>query len=97
MKSLRRLGFRKKGEKRESETPVQESKPKEESAPAPPPAETIEPVATQSATTEMATCKIYVVFYTMYGHVHKMAQAVKKGIDSVDGCEAVLYQVKLSH
>jgi len=38
-------------------------------------------------------CKIFVVFYSMHGHVYKMAQAVKKGIDSVDGCEGILYQV----
>jgi hypothetical protein len=29
----------------------------------------------------------------MYGHIAAMARAVKKGIDSVDGVEGVLYQV----
>ena len=38
--------------------------------------------------------KIYVVFYSMYGHVHKMAEAFKEGVDSVEGCEAVLFQVQ---
>ncbi|GMH45356.1 hypothetical protein BSKO_13313 [Bryopsis sp. KO-2023] len=37
--------------------------------------------------------KIYIVFYSMYGHIYKMAQAIKEGVDSVEGCEAVLYQV----
>lgn len=29
----------------------------------------------------------------MYGHVARMAQAVKQGVDSVEGVEGVLYQV----
>jgi NAD(P)H dehydrogenase (quinone) len=29
----------------------------------------------------------------MYGHIAKLAQAVKKGVDSVEGMEGVLYQV----
>eukprot|EP00884_Botryococcus_braunii_P016104 jgi/Botrbrau1/3177/Bobra.37_2s0007.1 len=37
--------------------------------------------------------KIYVVFYSMYGHIYKLAQKVKEGIDSVEGVEGVLYQV----
>ena len=37
--------------------------------------------------------KIFIVYYSMYGHVKTMAQKVKEGVDSVDGCEAVLYQV----
>lgn len=38
--------------------------------------------------------RIAVIFYSMYGHVYKMAQTVAKGIDSVPGCEAVLLQVQ---
>lgn len=37
--------------------------------------------------------KIYVVFYSMYGHIYKMAQAVKEGLESVPGVEVELYQV----
>jgi NAD(P)H dehydrogenase (quinone) len=37
--------------------------------------------------------KIYIVFYSMYGHVHQMAKAVKEGVDKVPGCQGVLYQV----
>lgn len=37
--------------------------------------------------------KVYIVFYSMYGHVYKLAQSVKEGVDSVEGCEGVLYQV----
>jgi NAD(P)H dehydrogenase (quinone) len=37
--------------------------------------------------------KILIVFYTTYGHVYSMAKAVKEGVDKVEGCEGVLYQV----
>jgi NAD(P)H dehydrogenase (quinone) len=37
--------------------------------------------------------KILIVFYSTYGHVYTMAKAVKEGVDKVDGCEGVLYQV----
>lgn len=39
------------------------------------------------------TKKIYVIFYTTYGHIHKMVEEVVKGINSVSGVEAVLLQV----
>lgn len=37
--------------------------------------------------------KVYVVFYSMYGHVESLARSVKKGVDSIDGVEGVLYRV----
>ncbi|KAL8118018.1 putative NAD(P)H dehydrogenase (quinone) FQR1-like 2 [Apium graveolens] len=37
--------------------------------------------------------KIYVVFYSMYGHVEVLAKKIKSGVDSVDGVEAVLFRV----
>ena len=37
--------------------------------------------------------KIFIIYYSMYGHVKTMAQKVKEGVDSVDGCEGILYQV----
>ena len=40
----------------------------------------------------MAT-KIQVVFYSMYGHVHQMAEAVAAGAREVGGTEVTLYQV----
>lgn len=42
----------------------------------------------------MATTKIYIVYYSMYGHVGALAKKQKEGVDSVPGCEGVLYQVK---
>lgn len=40
----------------------------------------------------MAT-KIQVVFYSMYGHVHRLAEAVAEGAREVTGAEVSLYQV----
>ncbi|KAH7282625.1 hypothetical protein KP509_35G040600 [Ceratopteris richardii] len=40
----------------------------------------------------MAT-KVYIVYYSMYGHVERLAQEIKKGADSVEGVEATLWQV----
>lgn len=37
--------------------------------------------------------KVLVLFYSLYGHVYKMAEAVAEGINRVDGAEAVLRQV----
>ncbi|BCB26217.1 NAD(P)H dehydrogenase (quinone) [Sulfurimicrobium lacus] len=37
--------------------------------------------------------KIQVVFYSMYGHIHRMAQAVAQGVASVEGAEASLWRV----
>lgn len=37
--------------------------------------------------------KIHVVFYSMYGHIHRMAEAVAEGARSVEGAEVALFQV----
>ncbi len=37
--------------------------------------------------------KVYVVFYSMYGHVWRMAEAVAEGARSVPGTEVKLFQV----
>lgn len=37
--------------------------------------------------------KIFIIYYSMYSHVKTMAQKVKEGVDSVAGCEGILYQV----
>ncbi len=37
--------------------------------------------------------KVHVVFYSMYGHVYRMAEAVADGAGSVPGVDAVLRQV----
>jgi NAD(P)H dehydrogenase (quinone) len=37
--------------------------------------------------------KVLIIYYSMYGHIHKMAQAVAEGVNSVPGAEAVLRRV----
>ncbi|KAL6008166.1 hypothetical protein ACLOJK_033672 [Asimina triloba] len=37
--------------------------------------------------------KIFVVFYSMYGHVELLAKRMKKGIDGIDGVEGLLFRV----
>jgi NAD(P)H dehydrogenase (quinone) len=37
--------------------------------------------------------KVQVIYYSMYGHVYKMAQAVVEGAKQVPGAEVSLYQV----
>lgn len=37
--------------------------------------------------------KVLVVYYSMYGHIHRMAEAVAEGARSVDGVEADLRRV----
>lgn len=40
-----------------------------------------------------AKLKIFIVFYSMYGHVEGLARRLKKGVDGVDGVEGLLYRV----
>ena len=37
--------------------------------------------------------RIFIVFYSMYGHVESLARRMKKGVDGIDGVEGVLYRV----
>lgn len=37
--------------------------------------------------------KVQVIFYSMYGHIYKMAEAVAEGARSVEGSEVSIYQV----
>lgn len=41
----------------------------------------------------MANAKILVVFYSMYGHIHQMAEAVAEGARSVAGADVSVLQV----
>ena len=36
--------------------------------------------------------KIHIIFYSMYGHVYRMAEAVAAGVKEVAGAEATLFQ-----
>lgn len=44
-------------------------------------------------TDPIAKLKIFVVFYSMYGHVEGLARRMKKGVDGVDGLEGLLFRV----
>lgn len=37
--------------------------------------------------------KILIVYYSMYGHIHRMAEAVKEGVEEVTGAEVWLKRV----
>ncbi|KAF6149682.1 hypothetical protein GIB67_017415 [Kingdonia uniflora] len=37
--------------------------------------------------------KIFIVFYSMYGHVEGLARRMKRGVDGIDGVEGVLFRV----
>jgi len=37
--------------------------------------------------------KIFIVYYSMYGHVESLAKRIKKGVDAIEGVEGVLYRV----
>ncbi|GMP49138.1 hypothetical protein CsSME_00016215 [Camellia sinensis var. sinensis] len=41
----------------------------------------------------MSTTKIYIVYYSLYGHVEIMARQVQQGANAVEGVEAILWQV----
>ncbi|HBG20486.1 MAG TPA: NAD(P)H:quinone oxidoreductase [Desulfobulbaceae bacterium] len=38
-------------------------------------------------------CKVLIVYYSMYGHIFKMAEAVAEGVREVAGCEAIIKRV----
>ena len=40
-----------------------------------------------------ASMKVLVVFYSMYGHIYKMAEAIKQGVEEVKGAKAELRRV----
>ncbi|EEF37230.1 probable NAD(P)H dehydrogenase (quinone) FQR1-like 2 [Ricinus communis] len=52
-------------------------------------------VMTTNATdsTTSSQLKVFIVFYSMYGHVECLAKRMKKGIDGVEGVRGELYRV----
>ncbi|KAJ1440334.1 Flavoprotein-like superfamily [Sesbania bispinosa] len=42
---------------------------------------------------EVRKLRVFIVFYSMYGHVESLARCLKKGVDSIEGVEGVLYRV----
>lgn len=41
----------------------------------------------------MAATKVYIVYYSLYGHVEIMAREVQRGANTVHGVEATLWQI----
>jgi NAD(P)H dehydrogenase (quinone) len=37
--------------------------------------------------------KILIVYYSMYTHVHKMAEAIAEGVNEIPGCEVIMRRV----
>lgn len=59
-----------------------------------PEAETLdESQAVMTDSQTLSKLRIFIVFYSMYGHVGGLAKRMKKGIDGVEGVEGVLYRV----
>ncbi len=38
-------------------------------------------------------CKVLIVYYSMYRHIHQMAEAIAAGVREVEGCEVVIKRV----
>jgi len=55
--------------------------------------ETIDVATTSLEPRIQSKLKIFIVFYSMYGHVEGLAKRMKKGVDGVEGVEAFLYRV----
>ncbi|XP_015867018.3 probable NAD(P)H dehydrogenase (quinone) FQR1-like 1 [Ziziphus jujuba] len=56
-------------------------------------AETTNPVQDGHVHEQVRKQRIFIVFYSMYGHVELLARRMKKGVDSIDGVEGFLYRV----
>nr|XP_043610621.1 probable NAD(P)H dehydrogenase (quinone) FQR1-like 1 [Erigeron canadensis] len=50
-------------------------------------------ITTTTLNPETKKLKIFIVFYSMYGHVESLARNIKKGVDEIDGVEGVLFRV----
>ncbi|KAL9378482.1 hypothetical protein Peur_029817 [Populus x canadensis] len=55
--------------------------------------ETNDIASTSLEPTISSKLKVFIVFYSMYGHVEGLAKRMKKGVDGVEGVEAFLYRV----
>ncbi|KAI3820848.1 hypothetical protein L1987_08398 [Smallanthus sonchifolius] len=42
---------------------------------------------------EIRKLRIFIVFYSMYGHVESLARNIKKGVEEIEGVESVLFRV----
>ncbi|KAF9612421.1 hypothetical protein IFM89_039454 [Coptis chinensis] len=49
--------------------------------------------STTTAAAAASKLKIFIVFYSMYGHVEGLAKRMKKGVDLIEGVQGYLYRV----
>lgn len=42
---------------------------------------------------DFMSVKVQIVFYSMYGHIHRMSEAIAEGVREVNGAEVELFQV----
>jgi len=54
----------------------------------------LRPTPKTTRTTPKREMKILIVYYSLYGHVFKLAQAVKEGAESVKGAEVLFRRVE---
>lgn len=77
--------------------PLSPKAKKDETHPREPPMETIGTSTPQAAADASPSfsgnLKIYIVYYSMYGHVEALAKKIKEGVDSVEGVEGHLFRV----
>ncbi|KAJ7536937.1 hypothetical protein O6H91_12G089200 [Diphasiastrum complanatum] len=71
-------------------TPAVEENENAETVAVPEPLVTVNDPAVVTPTNKI---KIFVVYYSMYGHVETMAKKIKEGVQSVEGVEAYLFRV----
>eukprot|EP00253_Pinus_taeda_P000207 PITA_00207 len=69
-----------------SEKPVEEALGHEDTAPVVEDTASLPPSAPRKL-------RIFIVFYSMYGHVEALAKKMKEGIDVIEGVEGALYRV----
>ncbi|XP_050208107.1 probable NAD(P)H dehydrogenase (quinone) FQR1-like 2 [Mercurialis annua] len=55
--------------------------------------ETTIPIATINELSTSSDLRIFIVFYSMYGHVEGLAKRMKKGVEGVEGVRCELYRV----
>lgn len=49
--------------------------------------------STMPSANPVPNLKIFIIFYSMYGHVELLARKMKEGVDGIDGVEGLLYRV----
>ncbi|KAH7909280.1 putative 1,4 benzoquinone reductase [Hygrophoropsis aurantiaca] len=57
------------------------------------PISTLEPTSTSSLENTMSSPRVAIVIYSLYGHISKLAEAVKGGVSSAGG-SATIYQIQ---